>query len=692
MDNLLRSETSLYLRQHANNPVYWRPWSEAALKEAREKDLPILLSIGYASCHWCHVMAHESFEDSTVAEQMNNHFVNIKVDREERPDLDQVYQLAHYALTSAPGGWPLTVFLDPHTLIPLFTGTYLPPTARPSMLAFPDVMSAVSDAWANHRDELDQRSTHLKDALEAMSKPIGESRQSSVDERPPADELALAAYHMVLKSYDNLYGGFGVAPKFPMTPQLDFLISVADLPTPTFPPSGMVLHSLTCMARGGLFDHVGGGFFRYSVDAKWSIPHFEKMLYDNGLLLAIYVKALAISPDELFEQTIRKTADWLMEEMQLASGAYRSSVDADSPDGEGAFYVWDKEILADCLKPNEYELIHELFGLHRGPNFENRRYHLSRILGWSSLLKKMDLSNNKAQQTLNTALEKLKKVRAGRPMPIADDKVICAWNALVIKGMVKASEALREPAYMKSALDALDFIRNRLWQNGTLYSVHDQGQAKPWGFLDDYACLLDALLALLEVNWQPDHAGFAATLADTALEKFFDEENGGFFFTPRDHEKLISQLKPMTDDVLPSGNLLMAKCLLQLGHLLGNQTYTEAADRTLDAGIRLLGTEGIRSPGLAKLLRLLEQPELTVVLSGISSALASWRDWCRKNPSVRTFVVPSDLQDGSHLPFCLNSTQPPDEVQAFVCSAHSCAPPVNTVQKLDLLVKERSAR
>lgn len=684
MANLLASESSLYLRQHKDNPVDWYPWSSAALEKARSADLPILLSIGYASCHWCHVMAHESFEDSDIADLMNRHCINIKVDREERPDLDQVYQLAHYALSRSTGGWPLTVFLDPHTLIPFFAGTYFPNKRRHQMPSFPEVLELVADVWATKREALDQQTSQLSQMLEVAATPPEEA------ERESSDKVALKAFDLISQSYDSLNGGFGGAPKFPMVAHLDFLLSIKDLDIPS--ASGMAIHSLLGMARGGLFDQVAGGFFRYTVDAKWVIPHFEKMLYDNGLLLMTYSKALMLEPKDVFRQALQATADWLIEDMQLPEGGYRASIDADSPDGEGAFYVWEKETLKHLLKPDEFDLVAALFGLNRPPNFEDHWYHLCRVLDWPTLIEKLEVQSKVAEKTLSSALKKLKKARSSRVHPSIDDKVIGSWNGLAIKGMVMASEALQKPVYMESALRALDFIMDRLWSEGRLHSVYDQGQVKPWGFLDDYACLLDAVLAVLEVNWQPRYAHFATELAEAVLEQFADHDGGGFFFTPRHHEKLISQLKPMTDDMLPSGNLLMARCLLRLGYLFANQVYLEAAHGTIEASGHLLGSNLAYYPSVVTTLRLLDHPESTVVLAGPSSLLPPWRQWCREKGSLRAYAVPTDLQDGSALPVCLASLSEDglkDEVQAFLCQEHACALPVSSISELDTLLGER---
>lgn len=685
MTNLLADETSLYLRQHADNPVAWQPWNETALALARQRDCPILLSVGYAACHWCHVMAHESFEDSAVAGRMNQHFVNIKVDREERPDLDRIYQMAHQLLSSQSGGWPLTIFLDPHNLAPFFSGTYFPDSPRYQMPAFIEVIESVAKAWEEQREALTGQGAQLQNAFQRLSG----SANGQVMPRT-ADLIAKACAYFA-EAYDDSWGGFGGAPKFPSAPALHFLLelghSSGDGRNANARARQMVSHSLASMAQGGIFDQVGGGFFRYSTDRQWMIPHFEKMLYDNGLLLALYAEALVHEPDNvLFRETLRRTADWLLAEMQLPQGGYRASIDADSEGGEGAFYVWRKEEVSALLAADEYQLAEKLFGLDRSANFEGR-WHLHRPNVWGDVLQHLDIASASAEETLERILGKLAQARSVRPRPVSDDKVICAWNALTIKGMVLASERLAVPAYMESAVQALDFLHKALWRDGRLCSIWDQGQVKPWGFLDDYACLLDAVLTMLEYRWCPENARFAKALADAALAFFADQEAGGFFFTPHDGEPLLGRLKPMADDVIPAGNAIMADALLRLGHLFAEPRYLEAASVVAKVTDASFEHQPQFHSKLLSVMAAIEVPGRMVVVSGPANQLPAWLTLCRTYPGLHSYGVPTTLKTETQqlLPYlpAAHST----EAQAFLCQGLTCELPVTTPEALQALLQ-----
>lgn len=681
MSNLLSQETSLYLRQHADNPVHWHCWNEAALTEARSKDVPILLSIGYSACHWCHVMAHESFEDPVTAQLMNEKFINIKVDREERPDLDQFYQAAHAVINrNSGGGWPLTLFLSPHTLTPFFAGTYFPPTAGGGLIAFSDLLNTISDAWKTKRASIEENGVVLSSVFEGLVR--SEIYEKNLDVRASTANL----YEHLVLLHDDKYGGFGPAPKFPMTTYLVFLLKHGLLGDSQFKQgSKIALHSLDCMAQGGVFDHVGGGFFRYSVDAKWVIPHFEKMLYDNGCLLAVYAQAQAQAPSKLYETTLQRTADWLMAAMQLPEGGYRASIDADSEEGEGAFYVWQPAAIKNLLESDEYTLVEMLFGLDKDANFAGS-WHLYRALSWETFLDRCGLLEDIALRKLANGLKKLAGVRASRPAPKSDDKVICSWNGLAIKGMVLASAILNEPKYMASAMRALNFIHTTMWSSKRLHSVYDQGQLKPWDFLDDYSFLLEAILTVLEYDWQPRYATFALQLADTVLA-FFADPKGGLFFTPSDHEELPARMKPMADNSMPGGNPLLATTFIKLGHLYAKSNYLRAAEGILNYGNYLLAYQAQHHPSLVDALRLFFEPGTVIVLSGPRAMLPKWQALCQSYPGVCSYSIPLESQHEGSLPYCLlNSTTAANDndsqVKAFICHGYSCSLPVNQMDAL----------
>ena len=561
MSNRLHTETSPYLLQHADNPVHWQPWDEQALQQARDADKPILLSIGYSSCHWCHVMAHESFADETTAAAMNADFVNIKVDREERPDLDKVYQLAHQVLTQQGGGWPLTMFLDPHTLLPFFGGTYFPKTPRQQMPGFIDLLKRISEAWHEQRDQLGEQSEKLAEVFAQIN--VSEVAAHLADDQ----ELAQRARDTLASQYDSSEGGFGSAPKFPMPSTLAFLLRYA-ITRSDREAMDMVMTTLTRMARGGIYDHLGGGFFRYATDRNWAIPHFEKMLYDNGQLLSLYADAVAVGPDLLFSDAIRDTVGWLLREMSDPAGGFYAAKDADSEGEEGKYYVWRREEIKRSLDEDEYLLIETLYGVDKPANFGSR-WNLLRRDSWRSVVQRLSLSPESALETLTSARGKLLALRESRPAPAIDNKILTAWNAMTIKGLAKASLALNEPVWLSTAQRCADFIREQLFDGDTLYATW-QGEARFPAYLDDYANLIDALTTLLATDWRECDAAFARQLTDIALERFADPEDGGFFFTDSTDE-LFHRPKPTMDDATPPGNGVLANALIRLGHLFADQ-------------------------------------------------------------------------------------------------------------------------
>ncbi len=450
MPNRLAGETSPYLQQHAENPVDWHPWGEEALTLAKREGKPILLSIGYSACHWCHVMAHESFEDAEVAAVMNRLFVNIKVDREERPDLDQIYQTAHQMLTGRAGGWPLTMFLTPDGT-PFFGGTYFPKAPRYGLPGFPGLCQQVADAWRDRRADIEQQNGELLKALSA-----------GASTRPLSGELTATplklAVERAAQSYDADFGGFGGAPKFPHPADLELLLR-RHAATGEARCGEMALHTLRCMAEGGLFDQIGGGFCRYSVDERWAIPHFEKMLYDNGPLLRLYADARRVSGDALFKRVAEETAGWVMREMQSPEGGYFSSLDADSEHEEGKFYVWSREEVSRCTTAEEYAVVAAHYGLERPANFEGAYWHLHVALPLAGVATSLNRPLAECEYLLASAREKLFAAREERIRPGRDEKILTSWNALMIEGMAHAGRVLGRDDWLDSARRALAFIR-----------------------------------------------------------------------------------------------------------------------------------------------------------------------------------------------------------------------------------------
>ncbi len=721
MNNRLHNETSPYLLQHADNPVDWQPWDETALNEARRSGKPILLSIGYSSCHWCHVMAHESFEDAATAAVMNAHFVNIKVDREERPDLDKVYQAAHQLLTRQTGGWPLTLFLDPKTLVPFFAGTYFPKTPRWQLPGFSDLLHRIRDLFENRRDALQEQGQKLLEMLHHLDQP------TEANDAPDDAGLLAAARRQLGEQFDAQEGGFGTAPKFPMPAILDRMLrhqayarrpakqaatgkaSPAqrpvgrDLGTPSIrslrqPRAGraanrapgqaerhdregleMVMNTLTKMARGGIYDHLGGGFFRYSTDRQWMIPHFEKMLYDNGQLLSLYADALSLGPDALFADAVRETAEWLLREMRHPQGGFFAALDADSEGEEGLFYLWRRERIKRLLTAEEYLLVETLYGLDKPANFEGK-WNFHRHDAWRSVVQRLSMQPPEAAQRLASAKRKLFAEREKRARPELDDKVLTAWNALAIKGLAKASLALDEPAWLQAAYQAADFLRQQLWRDGMLHATWKNGLAKHRGYLDDYANLLDALLVLLSAQWREADARFAQTLADALIENFHDNDNGGFYFTAHNGEPLIHRPKPTLDDAQPPGNGVAAQALAHLGALFGNSAWLDAAADTLKATRANMEQY---PAGHCTLLTAVEEQlhagEL-IILRGSPEQLRQWRQALEGGyqPWRRIYAIPSDAQTlPPYLP-TRNSSEP----VAFVCSGLSCSLPITDIAAL----------
>ncbi len=683
MANRLQQETSPYLLQHADNPVDWRPWNAAALQSARESGKPILLSIGYSACHWCHVMAHESFENEATARVMNEHFVNVKVDREERPDLDKIYQTAHQLLTHQTGGWPLTMFLDPDTLVPFFGGTYFPNAARFQLPSFVDLLLRIADVFATKRDELEAQGKQVMEAIASLNRT---TQDGVMDDT----ELLAKARQQLGEQYDTADGGFGSAPKFPMPTTLDRVLRHRTYQERWGKPDREALHmvmtTLTNMARGGIYDHLGGGFCRYATDRKWMVPHFEKMLYDNGQLLSLYADALSIAPDELLTGAVRETAEWLLREMRHPDGAFFAALDADSEGEEGKFYLWQRRHIKQLLSEDEYLVFETLYGIDKPANFEGK-WNLHRYDSWRSVIQRLSLEPDTANRLLNDAKQKLFEERATRVRPGLDDKILTSWNGLAIKGLIKAGLVLGEPRWIDAGNQALDFIRTEAWQDGTLYATW-KGSPKHPGYLDDYANVLDALLTSLQNGWRDDNASFAIELADKVMTSFYDTDNGGCFFTAHEHEALIHRPKPTMDDAQPPGNGIIAQVLNRLGHLLGNTRYIDASTNTLVWARALIE----RYPsGHCSLLAALEEqvyPQQLVILRGPEADIAAWRTAVTKgyHPWRQVYAIPYAARlIPDYLPRLVSADQQ-TRPSAYVCSGLSCSLPIETLDELKTAV------
>jgi len=663
MPNRLAHATSPYLQQHAANPVDWYPWGAEALAAARAQDKPLLLSIGYSACHWCHVMAHESFEDPAVAALMNELFINIKVDREERPDLDQIYQAAHALLTRRNGGWPLTMFLMPDQT-PFFGGTYFPKTARHGMPGFIDLLPQIAAAYRDQRGEIERQNVALRGAfVHTLPPPSTAGALSGI-----ALDVALRELKNI---FDETHGGIGTAPKFPHPAELDFCLRRAADVNDAY-ALGMVRLTLTKMAEGGIYDQLGGGYCRYSVDGEWTIPHFEKMLYDNGPLLRLYSELWLAEPQPLYANIVAATAAWVMREMQSVEGGYYSSLDADSEHVEGKFYVWLPDEAKQILSADEYAVAAPHWGLDVRPNFEREFWHLRVTKPLGVVAKRLELPADRAQALLDYARAKLFAARELRVHPGRDEKILVSWNALMIKGMARAARVFDDAMWLASARQAAEFIRATLWRDGRLLATYKDGTAHLNAYLDDYAFLLDALIELMQHEFRAADLEWARALADVLLDQFEDREHGGFFFVSHDHEQLLYRAKSGRDHATPSGNGIAALALNRLGHLAGEPRYSEAAARTLRAFKTLLEQEPIAHTSLCAALEEELAPPAVVILRGDDTSAWQRELNGRYLPHVLTLAIPSGQPD---LPATL-AKPAGAAVNAWVCRGVTCLPPI----------------
>ncbi len=682
--NNLAGESSPYLRQHADNPVHWQPWCDSALAAARADDKPILLSIGYSSCHWCHVMAHESFADPQVAAVMNEHFVNIKVDREERPDLDKIYQLSHQLLTRSSGGWPLTMFLDPHNLVPFFGGTYFPKEPRYHLPGFVDLMLRVARVYDEQRDALSEQAGQLQQLFDQITQIEG-----GPAEMRDADLLS-TCLTATMDQYDAAEGGFSTAPKFPMPATLQFLLEhwawASHLGQRDRESLERLMFTLTKMARGGIFDHVGGGFYRYATDKRWMIPHFEKMLNDNGALLSLYSEALAIGPDPLFTSTVEGIADWLLRDMQQPDGGFYAALDADSEGEEGRYYLWHRHELKRLLSDDEYLVVETLYGVDKPANFGNR-WHLHRHDAWHAVIERLSLEREEADALLQSARDKMLTARQSRVAPARDDKILTAWNALAIKGLAEAGQRLARPEWIGAAEAALGFLRAELIQGDMLLASWCNGTARYRAYLDDHAQLLDALLSLLSIRWSDDDLALANWLADVLLEDFQDPGQGGFYFTAGEQDDLIMRPKPTMDDAMAPGNAVACRALFRLGHLTGRQDCLAAVDSTLDwARPQIEHYPAAHCAMLSALELQLHAPSLVIIRYPESRAdeARQWLGVCQQGlrPWLHSYAIPYESSAiPAYLPRMVSAEQR-GRVQAYLCQDLSCSLPITDLASL----------
>jgi len=669
--NHLISETSPYLLQHAHNPVDWYPWGEAALTKARGENKPILLSIGYSACHWCHVMEHESFENEAIAALMNENFVNIKVDREERPDLDQIYMNAVQMMTGQ-GGWPMTMFLTPDG-VPFYGGTYFPPSDRYNMPGFPRILASVAEAFRSQPDQVASTATAM----------LGELRRVGLAEQSRevlTEEILDSAFRRISANYDRTNGGFGGAPKFPPAMNLEFFLH-RHYRKGSPEALEMVEHTTRRMAEGGMYDQLGGGFHRYSVDAKWLVPHFEKMLYDNALLARMYLHLYQVTKDPAARRIAEETLDYVAREMTDAGGGFYSSQDADSEGEEGKFFVWSRQEILDVLGERDGNLFCDFFDVTESGNFEGQNIlHINASITDTAARNKVSAED--LQAIIDSGRQKLFARREQRVKPGRDQKVLTAWNGLMLAGFAEASAILERPDYREVAEANAHFLLSHLRSDGLLLRTYKDGEAKLNAYLEDYACLIDGLISLYEATGELTWIESAVALADKMIEQFWDDSEGGFFFTGKSHETLIVRSKEFMDNATPSGNSIAALSLLKLNLLTANHDYRRRATAVL----RLLADQIRRYPSafgfaLSALDFYLDSP-LEVVIVGSSDPQMDellrtvWMTYvpnrviatCQKNHEQAAALVPL-FMDRDTL-----ATEP----TAFVCRASTCQRPAKT--------------
>ncbi len=671
MPNRLAEQSSPYLLQHQNNPVDWYPWGQEALERAKREDRPIFLSIGYSACHWCHVMEHESFEDEQIARQLNQDFVCIKVDREERPDLDQIYMNAVQLMTGH-GGWPMSVFLTPE-LRPFYGGTYWPPHARMGMPGFDQVIQAVAEAWRERRDQAEAGAAQLTEQVQRMSQGLGERGRLSPD-------LLTAAADALERVFDRTHGGFGRAPKFPHSMDLQVLLrlwrrsdqqSLLD----------MVRLTLDKMARGGIYDHLGGGFARYSVDARWLVPHFEKMLYDNALLTLAYLDGYAATGEVAYAQTVRETLDYILRDMTDPLGGFYSTEDADSEGEEGKFYVWTPEEIEAVLGSERAETFNRVYDVTDAGNFEGHNIlHLPRSIAQSARLLGRDEAELAAE--LAESRQMLFEAREQRVHPGKDDKVLVSWNGLMIDAMATAAGVLDEPRYAEAACRAADFLLTHLRrEDGRLLHTWRHGEAKLDAYLDDYAALVQALVSVYQASFEERYLDEAAKLANQMLQQFHDPA-GGFYFTAGDHEPLIARTKDLQDSSVPSGNALAATALLRLAKLTGRSDLREIAVATIESAVALVEHAPTAAGQMLLALDMHLGPAPEIALLGSldeSDTRAALRElWRRFIPNKVLALRAPDARGASPLLDPLFAGKQPLEKlpTVFVCENFACQAPV----------------
>jgi uncharacterized protein YyaL (SSP411 family) len=679
--NRLSQETSPYLKQHAHNPVDWYPWGDESLGRARAENKPILLSIGYSACHWCHVMERESFENPVIASLMNREFINIKVDREERPDLDQIYQNAVQMFLGRGGGWPLTMFLTPDGA-PFFGGTYFPPEDRYSLPGFPRVLAAVAQAYRERPDDIAKTAHQILDGLQRIS-PGGPTEPTV-----PSDLVADAA-SALSRFFEPIHGGFGNAPKFP-NPMAHSLLLRHHRATKDPESFRMVALTLRNMAEGGIYDQLGGGFHRYSVDERWLVPHFEKMLYDNALLTRLYFETHQVTGDAFYRGVAEEILEYALREMCHPDGGFYSTQDADSEGHEGKFFVWSYDEVQEIAGNNTGELFCRYYGVTREGNFEGRNIlHVDRSM--EAVAREFNRAPEETARIIHELRQKLFEARERRIKPNRDEKILTGWNGLMISALAIGHQVTGRPVYLEAARRAAEFIFKHLYRNGRLLRTYTEGRSKLNGYLDDYAFLIQGLLDLAEADSDPSLLTRGRELCGTLLDLFWDDAQGGCFFTGRDHETLIHRPMSGHDQAIPSGNAVTATVLLRLHYYTEDRHYLDLAERLLKRYAPPMRENPFGYAAMLAAADLFHHPPKQVVIVG-PMGHPETEALLRKIhgvylPNRCLWRVDPDRPNPVGIPpFAAGKNQVEGRPTAYVCERMVCSAPVTTWEALASLL------
>ncbi|WP_174614324.1 thioredoxin domain-containing protein [Virgibacillus ihumii] len=674
--NRLINEKSPYLLQHAYNPVNWYPWGEEAFAKAEAEDKPIFLSIGYSTCHWCHVLAHESFEDKEVASFLNEHYIAIKVDREERPDVDSVYMKVCQMMTGQ-GGWPLSIFMTPDK-IPFYAGTYFP---RESKYGMPGIMDVLTQLYQKFKQDPEQIDKVTKSVTDALEKAVSERSENRLTK-----EITDEAARQLGKRFDFSNGGFGAAPKFPAPQNLLFLLRYHHFTGKTAALK-MVENTLQNMAAGGIYDHIGFGFARYSTDEKWLVPHFEKMLYDNALLLIAYTECYQVTKNPFYKKVSKQIIEFVMREMRNSEGAFHSAIDADSEGVEGKYYVWEFNEVMDILGEDAGKLFTAAYDITPEGNFEGKNVPNLSEVSLPAIADENNLTLEQLKESLDDSRSKLLHAREQRVYPHVDDKVLTSWNAMMIAALAKAGKTFHTPEYVETAAESVRFIQDNLIQDGRIKARYRDGEVKFNGYLDDYAYLTWAYIELYEADFSTEYLQKAKETVDGMLNLFWDNTHGGFFFNGEDSEQLLTREKEIYDGALPSGNSVAANCLVRLGHLTGETNYFNNMEEMSYAFHNDVSSAVAASTHFIQSVLFMEYPSKEVVVIGDENEFTNQLQ-VDFNPDISLLVTenPDTLSDTAA--FASEYRKIGNRTSIYICENFTCHQPVTDIDKAWQLIRE----